>query len=162
MGAIHLDHLHLWKLLQTLQKLVQQVSLQLTESGRQRSCNDEIKFRERRNALFPSGYFNDPAWDILLDLYKAHCAGRTISTTGLGLGGGVPQTTMLRHLNQLVEDGLAIRVNDPRDRRRVFVELTETGGDAPQATLADLSASTDALAALVNGNSLDARSAATL
>ena len=166
MGAIDLDHLHLWKLLQTLRALEEQVAQRLTEGDGRRSCNDEIKFRERRNALFPTGYFTDPAWDILLDLYTAHCAGRAISTTGLGLAGGVPQTTMLRHLNQLVDDGFAIRVNDPRDLRRVFVELTATGvqrmekmfGETPHAALADLSSSADTLEALVNGNAPGARS----
>jgi DNA-binding MarR family transcriptional regulator len=160
MGSIDLDHLHLWNLLQTLRKLEDQVSQQLAQADGRRSCNDEIKFRERRNALFPTGYFTDPAWDILLDLYTAHCAGRAISTTGLGLAGGVPQTTMLRHLGQLVDDGFAIRVNDPRDRRRVFVELTATGaeqmkklfGEAPHAALADLSSSAATIEALVNGN----------
>lgn len=127
MGSFANDNVRLWKLLQTLQKLEEKVTQTLTASDDGRSCADEIRFRERRNAAFPEGYFSDPAWDILLDLYTAHLAGRPISTTGLGLGGGVPQTTMLRHLNQLVGDGLAARVNDPSDRRRVFVELTEMG-----------------------------------
>ena len=157
MGAITIDNLHLWKLLQTLQKLEEQVTQQLTETGERRGHSDEMKFRARRNALFPQGYFTDPAWDILLDLYAAHCAGRAISTTGLGLAAGVPQTTMLRHLNELVRDGLAIRVNDPRDRRRVFVELTDAGvqrmvalfGDEARPERPAFYPSADALEALV-------------
>ena len=127
MGAFSSDTMRLQQLLQTLHRLEEQVALSLTETGEPRGHGAEIKFRERRSAMFPHGYFTDPAWDILLDLYSAHCAGRPISTTGLGLAAGVPQTTMLRHLGQLVNDRLAVRVNDPLDRRRVYVELTETG-----------------------------------
>jgi DNA-binding MarR family transcriptional regulator len=163
MGVLAIENLHLWKLLRTLQKLEEQVAGQLSATDEPRNCADEMKFRERRNALFPVGYFTDPAWDILLDLYSAHCAGRSISTTGLGLAGGVPQTTMLRHLGQLVGDGLAIRVNDPLDRRRVFVELTELGvkrmatlfGETPPRDTAALYSTADALEELVLGRMTD-------
>lgn len=117
----------LWQLLKIVQKIEDTVTHSLTQSVERRFCKDEIEFRQRRNQLFPIGYFADAGWDVLLDLYAAHIRGRPISTTGLGLVGGVPQTTMLRYLDQLVRDGYAVRANDPRDGRRVFVELTEAG-----------------------------------
>lgn len=117
----------LWKLLKIVQKIEDTVTHSLTQSSERRFCKDEMEFRQRRNQLFPVGYFADAGWDILLDLYSAHLKRRPISTTGLGLVGGVPQTTMLRYLDQIVRDGYAVRVNDPRDGRRVFVELTVAG-----------------------------------
>lgn len=121
------DNQPLWRLLQIVQKLEDTVTQTLTKTADRRSCKDEIGFRQKRNGLFPAGYFADAAWDILLDLYTAHLSGRRISTTGLGLVGGIPQTTMLRYLDQLVRDGLAVRLDDPHDGRRVFVELTAEG-----------------------------------
>jgi hypothetical protein len=38
-------------------------------------------FRQRRtrDALFPTGLFGEPAWDLLLTLYIARCEGRCLS-----------------------------------------------------------------------------------
>jgi DNA-binding MarR family transcriptional regulator len=91
------------------------------------ALDNEIRLRRERNRLFPSGYFADAAWEILLDLYKAHVEQRECCITDLGLGGGIPQTTMLRYLDKLHADGFIARHPDPRDRRRVFIALTEVG-----------------------------------
>jgi DNA-binding MarR family transcriptional regulator len=126
-GAFTKDNVRLWKLINIIQELERTVVRALNRSAQRRTHSDELNFRHRRNQLFPVGYFSDPAWDILLDLYDAKVNDRRISTTGLGLAGGVPQTTMLRYVDLLVKDGLAIRVKDPADGRRIFVELTDAG-----------------------------------
>ncbi len=67
--------------------------------------------------------FGEPAWDILLDLLRAEVAERRVSVSSVCLASGVPQTTALRYLKQMTARGMIVRCADPRDHRRVFVEL---------------------------------------
>lgn len=80
-----------------------------------------------RMKFFPSGLFADPAWDMLLDLTHARLSGKRISVSSLCIAANVPATTALRRIGDLVGSGLAVRVKDENDGRRVFVELTEDG-----------------------------------
>jgi hypothetical protein len=80
-----------------------------------------------RTNFFPGGLFADPAWDMLLDLTHARLAGKRVSVSSLCIAAGVPATTALRRIGDLVTSGLATRVKDENDGRRVFVELTEDG-----------------------------------
>lgn len=84
-----------------------------------------IANRQRRARFFAADLFADPAWDMLLDLTAAHGEGRQVSVTSLCIAAGVPATTALRWLTQMVETGMFQRVADPADRRRVFIELSE-------------------------------------
>ena len=89
-----------------------------------------IEARRLRAKFFDENLFADPAWDILLDLYRAHLAQQRISVTSVCFGAGVPVSTALRWLNALEERGLARRSQDPLDGRRFFVELTQSGVSA--------------------------------
>jgi DNA-binding MarR family transcriptional regulator len=89
-----------------------------------------IEARKLRARFFDQNLFADPAWDILLDLYRAHLAQQRICITSVCFGAGVPVTTALRWLNALEERGLAKRSHDPLDGRRFFVSLTEKGASA--------------------------------
>jgi DNA-binding MarR family transcriptional regulator len=80
-----------------------------------------------RTNFFPGGLFADPAWDMLLDLTHARLAGKRVSVSSLCIAAGVPATTALRRIGDLVASGLAMRVKDENDGRRVFVELTDDG-----------------------------------
>jgi DNA-binding MarR family transcriptional regulator len=97
----------------------------LSPIGRQ--ARAMMKARARRSQYFRESLFSDPAWDILLDLFIAAADGgrRTVST--VGLAGNVPSTTALRWINALEREGLVAREPDPRDARRVFLDLTEAG-----------------------------------
>jgi DNA-binding MarR family transcriptional regulator len=86
--------------------------------------------RRQRARFFDENLFADPAWDILLDLYRAHLAQQRISVTSVCFGAGVPVSTALRWLNALAERNLARRSQDPLDGRRFFVELTHSGVSA--------------------------------
>jgi len=83
-----------------------------------------------RNQFFPKQLFSDPAWDMLLDLTHARLHGKQISVSSLCIASRVPATTALRRIGDLVKTGLVTRIKDPRDGRRVFVELTAEGYDA--------------------------------
>ena len=84
-----------------------------------------IANRQARGKFFDPALFGDPAWDMLLDLTAAHGEGVQVSVTSLCIAAGVPATTALRWLTQMVESGIFVRVPDPADRRRAFIALSE-------------------------------------
>ncbi len=82
-----------------------------------------IKLRRMRDRFFDSALFADPGWDILLDLYAAKEEGKSVSVSSLCIAAAVPPTTALRWITNMTEAGLLVRVQDPHDARRVFIEL---------------------------------------
>lgn len=86
-----------------------------------------VAARADREAIFKTGLFSDPAWDMLLDLSLAEATGRAISVTSLCIASGAPTTTALRRIDDLDAAGLIERKPDPDDRRRILVDLTEAG-----------------------------------
>jgi DNA-binding response OmpR family regulator len=89
-----------------------------------------IANRQARARFFDGDLFADPAWDMLLDLTAAHAEHRRISVTSLCIAAGVPATTALRWIKQLVEAGVFERVDDASDRRRAFIALSESSREA--------------------------------
>ncbi|MEM9084340.1 MAG: MarR family transcriptional regulator [Pseudomonadota bacterium] len=89
-----------------------------------------IAGRQARARFFDAQLFADPAWDMLLDLTAAHAENTRVSVTSLCIASGVPATTALRWLNQMVDSGVFMRVADKADRRRAFIELSEDSLDA--------------------------------
>ncbi len=83
-----------------------------------------IRARRMRDAFFGDGLFEDPAWDMLLDLYAAHLEGRRVSVSSLCIAAAVAPTTALRWIGRLTEAGLLRREPDHTDRRRAFLALS--------------------------------------
>lgn len=96
----------------------------LSSYDRQKVTDRIIAFRRRREKLFGQDLFADAAWDIMLDLYRAHLAKKTISVSSACIAAHVPPTTALRWLAVLEERNLIVREADTRDRRRVYVSLS--------------------------------------
>jgi hypothetical protein len=85
-----------------------------------------LRLRRHRDKIFGSGFFGEPAWDMLLDLFLARAKGlRPVSVTSLCIASSVPSTTALRWIGFMVQQGLLVRDSDPLDRRRVFIRLTD-------------------------------------
>ncbi|WP_374412590.1 MarR family transcriptional regulator [Novosphingobium colocasiae] len=84
-----------------------------------------IRQRQLRARFFDGDLFADPAWDMLLDLAAARAEGVRVSVTSLCIASGVPPTTALRWIGQMVEGGLFTRACDDNDRRRAFIELSD-------------------------------------
>jgi DNA-binding MarR family transcriptional regulator len=99
-----------------------------------------IANRQARARFFDPALFGDPAWDMLLDLTAAHGEGAQVSVTSLCIAAGVPATTALRWLTQMVESGIFRRVPDPADRRRAFIALSDKAIAAMSAYFASLRA----------------------
>ena len=97
-----------------------------------------IRARRLRSSFFSEEMFADPAWDMLLDLLQAEIAQLRVPVSSLCMAAAVPATTALRWIKTMTEQGLLIRRADPRDGRRVFVELAPSASDAMRRYLADV------------------------
>ena len=84
----------------------------------------------KRDSIFGADLFEDPAWNIMLDLYSSTLHGRTVTVSDLCVASGTSATTALRRLGTLVDLGLIKRIADVSDRRRVLVVQTELGRQA--------------------------------
>ena len=105
-----------------------------------------IARRQARAKFFDGDLFADPAWDMLLDLTAARVEHQRVSVTSLCIASGVPPTTALRWIGQMVEAGLFVRVEDDADRRRAFIELSDNAADAMARYFAEIGQKAMALA----------------
>jgi hypothetical protein len=90
-----------------------------------------LRLRRQRDRLFGGELFADPAWDMMLDLLAARIERLKVAVSSLCIAAAVPPTTALRWIRTLTELGIFVRVADPTDGRRVFIELS----DAAAATV---------------------------
>ena len=97
-----------------------------------------IRQRQLRARFFDGDLFADPAWDMLLDLTAARAEHTRVSVTSLCIASGVPPTTALRWIGQMVESGLFARVEDEADRRRAFIALTDRAAEAMARYFAEI------------------------
>lgn len=81
----------------------------------------------RRARVLGERLSSDAAWNIMLDLFISHCAGRHLSVSAVCIGSRSPSATALRHINALNTAGLLCRVADNKDGRRTYVKLSRTG-----------------------------------
>jgi DNA-binding MarR family transcriptional regulator len=89
-----------------------------------------IRARRLRDQYFSGELFADPAWDMLLDLLLARIEQRTVAVSSLCIAAAVPPTTALRWIKRLTDEGIFIRTADPRDGRRVFIDLSDEAAEA--------------------------------
>lgn len=86
-----------------------------------------IRARRLRDRHFGKGLFEDPAWDMMLDLFAAQLERAQVSVSSLCIAAAVPSTTALRWIARMTEAGLFERQPDPFDRRRAFMALSPSG-----------------------------------
>ncbi|WP_242184255.1 hypothetical protein [Sphingomonas sp. CARO-RG-8B-R24-01] len=91
---------------------------------RVRDVRDTIRARRLRDQFFGAGLFEDPAWDMLLDLFAAELERVQVSVSSLCIAAAVAPTTALRWIARMTEAGLFERRPDPFDRRRAFMVLS--------------------------------------
>lgn len=88
-----------------------------------------IRSRRLRERYFPEARFGEPAWDILLDLSLAWFEDKALSVSSVCIASGVPMSTAMRWINEMVEAGMIERWVDPTDARRNLVRIApETRG----------------------------------
>jgi DNA-binding MarR family transcriptional regulator len=88
-----------------------------------------IRHRRLRELYFANDLFADPAWDMMLELLLAEIIQQRVTVSNLCDAAGVPPTTALRWQKAMVDRGLFVRISDPVDARRIYVEL------APEASV---------------------------
>ncbi|MDF0487583.1 MarR family winged helix-turn-helix transcriptional regulator [Sphingomonas sp. H39-1-10] len=103
-----------------------------------REVRGAIRARRLRDQYFTVGLFEDPAWDILLDLFAAELERVQVSVSSLCIATAVAPTTALRWIAKMTEAGLLTRVPDPFDRRRAFMELAPSASEAMRGYLGGL------------------------
>jgi DNA-binding MarR family transcriptional regulator len=94
-----------------------------------------IRLRRMRDRYFKSDLFADPSWDMLLDLMAARIERKRVPVSSLCIAAAVPPTTGLRWIKTMCDHGLFVRVADPEDGRRVFIELSDGAATAMTAYL---------------------------
>ena len=92
--------------------------------------------RRKRSSLGIDNLLGEPAWDLLLTLYRDTADSRRILTKSLVIGANTPPTTSLRYIDILVEEGFIERSFDAGDGRKKYLELTAAGRDKMSRCLA--------------------------
>jgi hypothetical protein len=88
-----------------------------------------MRVQSAQAKLLGYGLVDDAAWVMLLDLFLMHIEDKPLAVTALCVGSGVPVTTALRRLDQLIAKGLVLKSPDGIDRRRLLVSITPKGID---------------------------------
>lgn len=86
--------------------------------------------RRQRQRFFPSELFGEPAWDLLLDLFKARLESKMITVTSACIAADVPLSTALRWIGVLEQQGLVERQRNVSDHRSTWVRLTDSAAAA--------------------------------
>lgn len=94
-----------------------------------------IRARRLRDQYLRGDLFADPAWDMMLDLMAARLEGQRVPVSSLCMAAAVPPTTALRWIKALAEQGVFVRIADPEDGRRIYIELAEDIAKALEAYL---------------------------
>jgi hypothetical protein len=94
-----------------------------------------IRARRLRDRFMPADLFGEAAWDMLLDLMAARIEGGRVAVSSLCIAAAVPPTTALRAIRGMTERGLFVRVADDHDKRRIFIELSDSTADAMRGYL---------------------------
>ncbi len=102
------------------------------------TVRDVLRARRLRDRFFGDGLFEDPAWDMLLDLFAAQLEGARVSVSSLCIAAAVAPTTALRWIGKLTAARLLVRAPDPEDGRRAFVALSGDARDAMHRYVATL------------------------
>jgi DNA-binding MarR family transcriptional regulator len=95
-----------------------------------------IRARRARDQFFGPGYFEDPGWDMLLDLYAAELEGAQVSVSSLCIAAAVAPTTALRWIGRMSDAGWLDRRPDPLDRRRAYMALSTRASESMHGYMA--------------------------
>lgn len=84
-----------------------------------------LRLRRARQKLLGADLFGDAAWDVLLELFAAHLAGRKVRLSEIKIG--APRSTITRWAAVLEERGLISCRPDHLEGEDLQVELTREG-----------------------------------
>ena len=99
-----------------------------------------IRARRLRDKQFGEGLFEDPAWDMMLDLLAARLEHAEVSVSSLCIAAAVAPTTALRWIARLTAAGMFARAADPFDKRRALMSLSDAAWQGMRSYIANLRA----------------------
>ncbi|QNE31601.1 hypothetical protein F1C10_06435 [Sphingomonas sp. NBWT7] len=110
------------------------------DAGSSSEIRQIVRARRQRDRHLGPGLFEDPGWDMMLDLYAAHLERAQVSVSSLCIAAAVAPTTALRWIARMTDAGIFRREPDPFDRRRAFMFLTPRGLEGMRRYIASLRA----------------------
>jgi DNA-binding MarR family transcriptional regulator len=90
------------------------------------ATKEQLRARLREEEL-GSDLVGVPAWNILIELFKQFAGGAKVSTKSIQIISGCPETTALRIIGRLEDQGIVKRSHCDSDKRVTYVSLTKTG-----------------------------------
>lgn len=102
------------------------------------SIDAMIALSRERERFFPRTMLSEHCWRMYLELYKVSLQKKAVSLTSLALVSGMPMATAVRRIHAMRESGLVTYTVDPKDKRRTFVDLSETGARQIEQFLAQI------------------------
>lgn len=109
----------------------------MNEAELVRAAQDMLRFNRAMSAKLGSGFFENPAQTMLLELFSARIRGEVMQVKGLTIGSGVPPSTALRWIDRLHDHHLIDKQADRRDRRCIIVSITDPAFDRVAKLLED-------------------------
>lgn len=91
------------------------------------SAEAQLAFLHHRRRRMSDARIDDVDWAILLEAFVAQRKGRVLASKAFGEVAGVPQSTLLRHLDALEIAGYLSRTPHATDRRIRLVAITPAG-----------------------------------
>ena len=100
-----------------------------SETGAEYSENVLIGLVRKEKALrastFGEEFAGEDYWAMIMELFLASIAGEAVPVTALCASSEGSQTTALRRIDKLIQNGLISKVADPNDRRRSVLALSD-------------------------------------
>lgn len=85
--------------------------------------------QRRLDVVQSDDLLDEVSWTILLDLFVAAQRGRPVSISSACIGAQAPASTALRHIHQLTHAGLTTRYADPKDGRRIYLQISPAAAE---------------------------------
>ena len=125
---------HIRKLTEEVQQTLDNLPAQIADTrselhpGEPLRCVKRLeRERQQRIKYFPDNLVRDPAWPLLLELYRCRAEEIEISVTSLSLGMNIPSATGHRWIDELHRSGIAALSPSHTDARRTIVSMTDKG-----------------------------------
>lgn len=83
------------------------------------------KEKALRASTFGEDFAGEDYWAMIMELFLASIAGEAVPVTALCASSDGPQTTALRRIDKLIQNGLISKAPDPNDRRRSVLALSD-------------------------------------
>lgn len=84
------------------------------------------KERRQRSKFFSEHFVWDPAWPMLVELFRCRAEGVELSVTSLAISVDVPAATGRRWIDDFSENGLIERWHSKDDARRTLVKMSDS------------------------------------